>query len=751
MLLLFVAGVALVSSWLGGFRHRATDAGGAPVSSGERPNVAVPTHKDRRDPIKTHPLVAPEIGARVRVLTHSKKPAKLFPLAVRSGPNGSVNHRRTDTAGIATIVRKGSMPPDVSMTPDGPWLGSPLPLRRCPGGAFEVVLPRLGALTIDIRLPSSVSDSAIGYELHCSNAEISRRKVASGTLTGNAPKLRWPHVQVGMTFEVAFATPWGVRRYAIVGPSAADEQVHSKAHLRRFVVRGRMIEASGSALAAQPLRMRLRYESSQNKESFSGRWTRIQTLKNGEFEFSPGSEFNGLTRDSCLPTTLQVSATPNGELQGVTVPLSRESDREQNVGDVTIRKYPILVSGIVIDNDNNPIGGAMVGLRRRSSPSNVPADTRLRVTTQQNGRFAFHGERAGIHSLSPHASHRQYVFNDAETTNVPPGVEDLRIRGRRPCTVTGTVSGVDATTASAVIPRLVGVDQHPSHGQGFMERGTGRFKFRHVHPGVYRVEIWLPRSRAPIIRHERIIRLTDGQEEDVGNIELPIRVQKLRVQVKPLDGGVIRTLQIRDPQTGAPVATVPPRPHGFERASNPNSLRSINLEALSGLFPARIHQSVEASVTVTPSTGPLEVLTPGYAPAVFQPTTESSLQEVVLSPGPEFLIRIKKHTLPPGIQLRVFAEVRLADGAGGTLPVLPPLTDVSNGGEFRVRAAGAGRVSFLVGLVDAQHARRRRSHTKPRVVSLPVKPSSNRLTRSGDRFDLSIEATALEEAAARFR
>jgi len=186
------------------------------------------------------------------------------------------------------------------------------------------------------------------------------------------------------------------------------------------------------------------------------------------------------------------------------------------------------VSGVVIDADGEPVGGAVVSITGRAHQRGE-RPFRARFETNDNGTFGFRDVPAGHYHIIGGArevgmARARIEVQDDEVTNV-----ELQLRGRvgrgggdredddqpDPGSVTGQIVNADGDPVAGAIVAVVSQDRrrHRGRARGARTRtdDQGMFTFENVHEGNYLVLAW---ARG-VGRAREAIEVTAGEETEV--------------------------------------------------------------------------------------------------------------------------------------------------------------------------------------------------------------------------------------------
>jgi hypothetical protein len=178
------------------------------------------------------------------------------------------------------------------------------------------------------------------------------------------------------------------------------------------------------------------------------------------------------------PQRLEAHAWADGQicaLAELEIPALREGE-DFDAGRVPLTMLPIALGGVVVDQDQRPLAGAVVDVVGRGS-------TDCAVTTGEDGRFIVRAPSGrGFYQVSAHATGRA-----SETVEqVPEGTLDLRFVLDLSGSIRGAVAAVPGLDPARVSIRVVTAGRAPMT-TGL--RADGTFEIGGLPRGVYTVTI----------------------------------------------------------------------------------------------------------------------------------------------------------------------------------------------------------------------------------------------------------------------
>lgn len=442
--------------------------------------------------------------------------------------------------------------PGVDFRPDAP-----------PRETVRIVVPRCGSAVVEV-LDLAGEHAADGMPITLQRArtaaELSAWKEQYGidpgigiradggaqhsfTVAGFA---HFPHVPVASRVE-CFGSPDGSGVQVAIeadGPLRPGEEVRitlrqTSAHPR---LTGRVVDASGSGIGEQ-----------QIGGSYWRGWpNRAGTRQQGLSLLVDAESRFSITLDEAVASAefarilalhRLLEGNSRAQMAWIFVP-ERVPERGYDVGDVMLGG-PIAVAGRVERSDGSPVPGARVGIQATLAPPSLETDaypsliTRYRVTTNEDGRFAFEGSLPGKDHLlqvsPPEGGKIQYL-------PFTPDASELRIVLQESGEIAGRLlldKGILGThfrvEFGRTAPRVPGEMQS---AMAQVEALSGEFNSGAIAPGTWMVAVLTRDSHEYVAKIEGVeVRAGEPVEDPRLQVDLRGRVFRHQLTVLDADGG----------------------------------------------------------------------------------------------------------------------------------------------------------------------------------------------------------------------
>jgi hypothetical protein len=260
---------------------------------------------------------------------------------------------------------------------------------------------------------------------------------------------------------------------------------------------------------------------------------------------------------------------PDGE-QGfgswIDVQTPEGSKREIDLGDIVLREAQLLAAGMVVDDSEHPVAGAMVmcesGSRSDSIDSPWRSSAMSHATTSIDGRFRFvSDEIQGAHEVGLSAMARVEGWSVDGTARVQCGQSDVRLRVEARGSIAGSVvlpAGVDREKIVVAVGAPARRGEPDQWFNQVVPEAGGTFLTREIEPGSYRFAILRRSSRsssAPLVSIDdvRVESRKVTRDPRLDHINLGGGLRCVSVGVTDGDGAPVKhgTLYVVDRESGA--------------------------------------------------------------------------------------------------------------------------------------------------------------------------------------------------------
>lgn len=552
----FVVGLALaalvVGGWIAWRSGRTSSPSGGPDGSAndgaarERPAAPSPaiaaatSDADRRDaPAESGtPAARAATGrsVRVQVVDESGQPVIGADVLLAVRREGSAHADRcVPTAppdGIAVLplrehleragapfVRLGaplSDPEEVPIDPKSP-----------PADVIRLAMPPTGRIVVRVEDPEGrplleEATATLNAEPRGDRASWVMRADSADRPRSKTGELVFPHVELGLRW-VAGVSVEG-RRYETeargAGPTSPGEEATLRATVKLHpFISGRVLSAEGLPLASASLDGTLTVEDRDASVQGPVQSVGFVTDPEGRFhlEIVERLPSNG-TRTLVLRPLERPTTRPRARaaVDEAIVDLTRPLDPgETPIGDVRLGKSPLLVSGVVLDDANRPVAGALVRVERERLGSSNGTSEESDWESLSFGDDMFRTDELGRFELRAGFASGRYRASVAETSSAFPGrphvfvppAESVELRLHAAGGISGSVLRGDDLPADdvRVMAVIQGLETWPERSRavnaGDRPKASGEFTLAPLRPDRFDVTVY--------VRDERVVHVAD--------------------------------------------------------------------------------------------------------------------------------------------------------------------------------------------------------------------------------------------------
>jgi hypothetical protein len=488
-----------------------------------------PLFMSNDDPLRV--ALAPGKAVRVRVVNGGGRPVQGVPVVL--GPQHvPLLTRTSDEGGLVAfkhldqVLGSGSIKIKYSVylgvpSRDGP--SEPVDVMDPPADPIRLVLPDTGSVVVTARdatgrlLRSGFARLEIGVVPRRVKAE---RVMQEGVVALEDGRAVFPFVAlelplIATVLEDPFSEPVSVRA---IGPVRPGEEVliDVTVDTSSYVMVARAVDEDGSLLPKTLFHVEISEGDGPNRD-VTAATSRLM------------SDAEGLLRIRLNPlwaaaTTRRVTLTMivNGVLFGEgRIETTRAFPQgETPVGDVRIERSPLLVSGVVVDAQGDPISWAHVGLERRVLDAEERGDFRWqrvwsRPRTDALGRFEYRGlmDQGDLRVV---ASARGFL--PGAPTGFRAGATGVSLVLQRAGGIQGRLL-LDPGVPSPAVTATAMDGEHPT--QYAAVQGDGIFNIEELAPGLVRVEVQT-QTKDPVATVEGI-RVIAGEKTEDPRLTIDLR------------------------------------------------------------------------------------------------------------------------------------------------------------------------------------------------------------------------------------
>ncbi len=303
----------------------------------------------------------------------------------------------------------------------------------------------------------------------------------------------------------------------IIGPTAPGETLEVTLQFADTLpmLSGRLIDSAGKPIANKTVRTKIVSSSRGSRGSDSGR---ARTDAKGFFKIPLKTKYKSVADERFITLKLEATRSTRAASAKRTLGTSQGLLPSTDLGNITLKEVPLLVSGTVEDADGNLIAGAHFGIQpmpnRPGGFQGWSSEIAGYVKSNRKGEFAVYGTCTDGEFILQVDGAPKFL---RETVRAHQGQEGIRVLLRKGGTLKAHVILPGSLTEADLQIELKGDDENRRR---FNLEKDGALRAERLEPGAYDLKISLKNSPQGLLYSKKSIEIISAGTVDLGEVIL---------------------------------------------------------------------------------------------------------------------------------------------------------------------------------------------------------------------------------------